>query len=131
MAAAYRLWRFTFRDKKNARIHPDTFSGLPCPAAASLSLACMLVFGAGSISLFCMVLAAYLMCSRIPFVHFGRVILKEAPKFLVVTGGAALFLATSYLIKTKDPRLTGSFILFLVLSYFVVNYYKLKKFRSI
>ena len=84
ISVAYRLWRFLKQDKQDKTLPPGVFRGLPSPAGT------IMIFGAclycqNKIVLWLFVLiTSLLMISNYKFSHFGRVILRQLPKALVV-----------------------------------------------
>jgi CDP-diacylglycerol--serine O-phosphatidyltransferase len=93
-AVVYRLVRFVI-EKRKAGIPGGvfTFSGMPSPAGALLAgTACLLIPDdtfRGAI----VIVTSLLMVSRIPYPHFGRIILPKIPKVVKVLAlGSFLFL---------------------------------------
>jgi CDP-diacylglycerol--serine O-phosphatidyltransferase len=122
----YRLWRFLKRDKKDAKLKPGYFRGLPSPGGAVLALGASLYFSSG-IMLYAVVLtASCLLVSNFSFVHFGRVLIKDAPKILLVLFGTISGVAISYVIKMNNERMLGMILLTFFAGYMVLNYVKLR-----
>lgn len=88
-AVIYRLIRFVVEKRKQGVLGGvATFSGMPSPAGALLAgTTCILIPYQPLIGLIVLVTAA-LMVSRIPYPHFGRVVLPKIPRIARV-----LFLA--------------------------------------
>lgn len=82
-ATIYRLWRF-IRDK---RAQGETggvavFAGLPSPAAALIAGNAALLAASEPARMGLILLSSVLMITRIPYIHFGRVILPAIPKLI-------------------------------------------------
>lgn len=81
----YRLYRFI----KNKRLEGvkggvKIFTGLPSPAAALISGSVALIHTTDVLKTGCIVLVSFLMISRLPYIHFGRVVLPAIPKLIQV-----------------------------------------------
>ena len=84
-ATTFRLYRF-LKNKKAAGIEGgiELFSGLPAPAGALLAGSTALLHAGDTFRIVCLIGAALLMVSKIPYIHFGRVILPAIPKLVKV-----------------------------------------------
>ncbi|MBU1564418.1 MAG: phosphatidylserine synthase, partial [Proteobacteria bacterium] len=117
---AYRLIRFVVVDKKRTDLPYGIFNGLPSPAGALVVLGAALVVPVDYLWIVAISSTA-LMVSHLRFAHFGRVILKQVPKPLFFLACAALVLAISFIVKTKNVQMFGYLILFTVLTYMIVG----------
>jgi len=81
----YRLYRF-LQNKKEAGIEGGVkiFSGLPSPAAALISGSVALIDTNNVFKSGCIILVSILMVSKLPYIHFGRVVLPAIPKLIQV-----------------------------------------------
>jgi CDP-diacylglycerol--serine O-phosphatidyltransferase len=94
VAVVYRLIRFVVEKRKQGVAGGvATFSGLPSPAGALIAgITCVLI-PYEAVNGVVVVATALLMVSRVPYAHFGRVILPKIPKVVrVLALGAFLFL---------------------------------------
>ena len=93
-AVVYRLVRFVI-EKRKAGIAGGvfTFSGMPSPAGALLAGTSVLLIPGDMIRGAIVIVTSLLMVSRVPYPHFGRVILPRIPKVVKVLAlGSFLFL---------------------------------------
>ncbi|MCP4751547.1 MAG: CDP-diacylglycerol--glycerol-3-phosphate 3-phosphatidyltransferase [Proteobacteria bacterium] len=81
----FRLYRFIL-NKRKAGVEGgmDVFVGLPCPAAALITGSVALLHINDYFRIGCIVFISFLMISRLPYIHFGRVILPAIPKLFKV-----------------------------------------------
>ncbi len=106
-----RLWRFLDSDKKNNSLSPGIFKGLPSPAGAIIVFgACLFWQNFYILSAF-VIASSLFMISKIKFSHFGKIILKQTPKAVIVIFGACIAITVSYLIKSRKPELLGLVLL--------------------
>lgn len=93
-AVIYRLVRFVIEKRKEGVLGGVfTFSGLPSPAAALLAGTSCILVPSDMVNAVAVLAASILMVSRVPYAHFGRVILPRIPKIVrVLALGAFLFL---------------------------------------
>jgi CDP-diacylglycerol--serine O-phosphatidyltransferase len=121
LAITYRLIRFIWIDKKKADFNPAIFNGLPSPAAA------ILVFGICLLNLPLLVITpavlivSLLAVSNLPFVHFGKGIVKQLPRGTVVISGAGLFVLFAYFVKINSSMGVGFSLLAGMLLYFILG----------
>ncbi len=81
----YRLYRFIQNKRKDGvEGGVKTFSGLPSPAAALISGSVALINTVNVFKTGCIILISLLMISRLPYIHFGRVVLPAIPKLIQV-----------------------------------------------
>jgi CDP-diacylglycerol--serine O-phosphatidyltransferase len=109
----YRLIRFLTIDKKDKNYPEGIFKGLPCPAGAMNILGAWVIWGESTTLWIIVIIICYLMTSKIPFAHFGRVILKKIPKdyksaYIVVCVWLVILIAI--IIKTKSIFLFGNLL---------------------
>jgi len=81
----YRLYRF-IQNKRKEGVEGGVkiFSGLPSPAAALISGSVSLIHTNNILKSACIILVSLLMVSRLPYIHFGRVVLPAIPKLIQV-----------------------------------------------
>lgn len=81
----YRLYRF-IKNKHKAGVKGGVkvFSGLPSPAGAMVSGSVVLLHANEYFRVGIVILTSLLMISTLPYIHFGRVILKSIPKMIQV-----------------------------------------------
>ena len=93
-ATVYRLVRFVLEKRKEGIAGGvTTFSGMPSPAGALMAGTTCVLFPGDIFNGIIVTLTALLMISRVPYPHFGRVILPKIPKVArVLVLGAFLFL---------------------------------------
>ena len=120
-AIFFRLLRFILIDKKRKDLPPNTFSGLPSPAGAAIILGACLVLRDYFIFGFIVAATSFLAVSKFHFTHFGRVIIKEIPRPILVISGAIIFIVVAYIIKYKSPEILGWFLLFGSFSYIILG----------
>ena len=120
-AIIFRLLRFILIDKKRNDLPPNTFFGLPSPAGAAIILGACLVLRDYFIFGFIVIATSFLTVSKFHFSHFGRVIIKEIPRPILVISGAIIFTVAAYLIKYKSPEILGWFLLFGSFSYIILG----------
>lgn len=116
-AIAFRLWRFLAHDKHDNSLPLGTFNGLPSPAGAMVALGACLFWQKVWISWIVILITAYLLVSHIRFVHFGRVILRQIPRTLIVVFGFFIVFVIAYLIKSRNPEMLGALLLISFLVY--------------
>ncbi|NQU63341.1 MAG: CDP-alcohol phosphatidyltransferase family protein [SAR324 cluster bacterium] len=81
----YRLYRFIVNKRKDGvEGGVKVFSGLPSPAAALISGSVALIQTSNVLKSGCIMLVSFLMISRLPYIHFGRVVLPAIPKLIQV-----------------------------------------------
>jgi len=81
----YRLYRFIINKRKaGVKGGVKFFSGLPSPAGALVSGSVVLLQANEYFRIGIVVLTSLLMVSTLPYIHFGRVILKLIPKMIQV-----------------------------------------------
>jgi CDP-diacylglycerol---serine O-phosphatidyltransferase len=82
---AYRLYRF-IKNKKEAGVEGgvSVFSGLPSPAGALLAGSIALIDINEYFKIACLIFTSLLMISKLPYIHFARVILPNIPKMVKV-----------------------------------------------
>ena len=118
---AYRLVRFVAVDKKRTDLPEGIFNGLPSPAGALIVLGAALVFPPAALWGFA-VFSVLVMVSHVRFAHFGRVIIKQIPKPLFYGASAALVVALSFILKTKNAEMFGYLILGSVFVYMIAGW---------
>ena len=85
VCTVYRLYRFIINKRKEGvEGGVKIFSGLPSPAAALISGSVALIQTSNVLKSGCIFLVSFLMVSRIPYIHFGRVVLPAIPKLIQV-----------------------------------------------
>ncbi|MBU2645913.1 CDP-alcohol phosphatidyltransferase family protein [bacterium] len=81
----YRLYRFIQNKRKDGvETGVKVFSGLPSPAAALISGSIALIETNNILKSVCIIAVSFLMISRLPYIHFGRVVLPAIPKLIQV-----------------------------------------------
>lgn len=112
-ATVYRLVRFVVEKRKQGILGGvATFSGMPSPAGALIvGTTCVLISNDVTSGVI-VVVTGLLMISRVPYAHFGRIILPKIPKVVrVLVLGAFLFLLA--LGVHRDQYLTPLLIAFI------------------
>ncbi len=109
----YRLIRF-IKNKREAGIEGgvNSFMGLPSPAAALISGSAVILFNHYPyLQAFLVIISSFLMVSKIPYIHFGRIILPATPKMLKVLVLTLFMVATllAFLTQNMDIVLTAIF----------------------
>ena len=81
----FRLYRF-LKNKKEAGVEGgvNVFSGLPAPAGALLAGSVALMDINEYFKIACLIFTSLLMISKLPYIHFARVILPNIPKLVKV-----------------------------------------------
>jgi CDP-diacylglycerol--serine O-phosphatidyltransferase len=99
-ATAYRLIRFVL-EKRQEGIEGgvSTFSGMPSPGGALLVASSCLLLESAAWKAGLVIGTAVLMVSRVPYAHFGRVVLPRIPKIARV-----LFLALFLVVLAQGVR---------------------------
>lgn len=85
VATAYRLYRFLIhkrRDKKDGGM--EVFEGMPAPAGALIVGTTALLSISSHAKMGIILLISGFMISKLPYIHFGRVILPAIPKLVKV-----------------------------------------------
>jgi CDP-diacylglycerol--serine O-phosphatidyltransferase len=118
-AIAYRLIRFVWFDKEGSNFNPAIFNGLPSPAAAILVFGVCLLDLSLFITTFAILIISLLAVSNLPFVHFGKGIVKQLPRVVVVISGAGLFVLFAYFVKINSSMGVGFSLLVGMLLYFI------------
>ena len=120
-AVGFRLWRYLNRDKHDKTLPPGAFNGLPSPAGAMVALGTCLFWTNLWMIWAVILLVSYLLVSHIRFVHFGRVVLRRAPRVLIVIFGFIIVFIIAYLIKARDPQMLGALLLMSFLIYVITS----------
>ncbi|MGK0289001.1 MAG: CDP-diacylglycerol--serine O-phosphatidyltransferase [bacterium] len=126
VCTTFRLVRF-LSDKKKAGVSTGVseFSGLPSPAAALIAGSAALLFSNFWIKGGIIVLTSVLMISKVPYIHFGRVILPSIPNMVKVLLLTIILVAVSLMIvfiKTPVSIVVLSAVFGISSSYLVLGY---------
>ncbi len=85
VCTVYRLYRFLINKRKGGTDGGvSIFEGLPSPAAALISGSVALISTSHVFKVGCIALISLLMVSKLPYIHFGRVVLPAIPKLFQV-----------------------------------------------
>lgn len=85
IATAYRLYRFLIHKRRDkAEGGMKVFEGMPAPAAALIVGTTALLNIHDGVKIGIILLISALMISKLPYIHFGRVILPAIPKIVKV-----------------------------------------------
>jgi CDP-diacylglycerol--serine O-phosphatidyltransferase len=120
-AIAFRLWRFLAVDKHDFSLLPGFFKGLPSPAGAMVVLGACLFWQKLWIISIVIVILCILLVSHIRFIHFGRIVIPNLPRIVVIIGGFIIFFLLAYIIKFNSAKLLGTFLLIAFLIYIIIN----------
>jgi len=121
LAIGFRLWRYLMFDKKDLKLPPGVFNGLPSPAGAIAALgACLFCTRPWAVMLI-VCLTAFLLVSHVRFVHFGRVILTRLPRTLIVMFGFVVVFIIAYLIKARDSEMLGALLIICFVAYLITS----------
>ncbi|MFO8091064.1 MAG: CDP-alcohol phosphatidyltransferase family protein [Desulfatiglandaceae bacterium] len=120
-AIAFRLWRFLAVDKHDSSLPPGFFKGLPSPAGAMVALGACLFWQKLWIISIVIVFLGLLLISHIRFIHFGRLIIPNLPRIVVIIGGFIIAFILAYVIKFNSAKLLGAFLLISFLIYIIIN----------
>lgn len=120
-AIAFRLWRFLSVDKYDSSLPPGFFKGLPSPAGAMVALGACLFWQRLWVISIIIVMLSLLLISHVKFIHFGRIIIPNLPRIVVIMGGFIIAFILAYIIKFNSAELLGAFLLISFLIYIVIN----------
>jgi len=123
ICTALRLYRF-IKEKRKAGIEGgmNVFVGLPSPAAALLSGSVALLHVNDYIRVVCIILISLLMISRIPYIHFGRVILPAIPNLVKVLILSLMILAVWIGLRPGNAQLLIWTVFIVSFTYLVFGY---------
>ncbi|MDT8445263.1 MAG: CDP-alcohol phosphatidyltransferase family protein [bacterium] len=118
----YRLWRF-IRDK---RAQGETggvavFAGLPSPAGALIAGNAALLAAPDWFRMGLILLSSILMITRIPYIHFGRVILPAIPKVIKAILLTAMLLAILIGFQTRNDQVLYWTVLLMATAYMLLG----------
>lgn len=119
----YRLVRF-LKDKKaqGAVTGVKLFSGLPSPAAALIAGTAALIDLPWWLRAGLILLSAALMVSKVPYIHFGRVILPAIPKLIKAILLTLILCAVLIGFQTRNDQVLYWTVLLFASSYMVLGY---------
>ncbi len=136
-ATLFRLIRYTVNkstttyrteeEKQNAAL---SFSGLPAPAGMLFIGSTALLALSTYTKIGLLIVASFLMISKIPFAHFGRLVLPNLSPIQTVVGLLLCFFITALSLLTKNTQWLYSFLLFALLIYFVYGFVFLHKYKK-
>ena len=120
---ALRLYRF-IKEKRKAGIEGgiNVFIGLPSPAAALLSGSVALLHASDYFRILCIILISIFMISRIPYIHFGRVILPAIPKLVKVCILSLMILAIWIGLRPGNSQLLYWTVFIVSSTYLIFGY---------
>ncbi|MDH5559292.1 MAG: CDP-alcohol phosphatidyltransferase family protein [Deltaproteobacteria bacterium] len=123
LCTSYRLIRFII-DKKKAGIAGGVhvFVGLPSPAAALFAGSSALLKIDDYFKLVLVLLSAILMVSKIPYIHFGRVILPAIPKLIKVILLTLILLSVLIGFQSRNHQILYWTFFVFSLSYVILGY---------
>lgn len=118
-----RLYRF-IQNKRKAGIEGgmNVFVGLPSPAAALLTGSVALLHVNDYFRVICIIVISLLMISRIPYIHFGRVILPAIPKLVKVLILSLMILAIWIGLQPGNVQVLYWTVFLVSLTYLVFGY---------
>jgi len=123
VCTVYRLWRF-LADKKAQGVETGVtlFSGLPSPAAALIAGTAALLEIPDPAKIGLILLSAFLMVSKIPYIHFGRVILPAIPKIFKAILLTSIIVAVMIGFQTGNNQILYWMVLGCASAYMVLGY---------
>lgn len=124
---AYRLIRFVLVDKKRADSNPAIFFGLPSPAGAFCVFGICLSGLSATIISIIVVIVSMLSIAEYKFVHFGRGIICEIPKAMLIVLGSGIFVLLSYFFTINSLIGVGYSLLIGMGIYFILSEISKKK----
>jgi CDP-diacylglycerol--serine O-phosphatidyltransferase len=105
-AMSFRLIRFVINKRKTGESGGiDIFQGLPSPAAALVSGSVALLNTNKNLKIALIVATSILMISKIPYLHFGRVVLRTIPKIIKVILLTLILLSVLIGFRTPNHQL--------------------------
>lgn len=131
VCTSYRLYRF-LRNKRKEGIKGGTeiFEGLPAPGAALISGSVALLQTNDYFRIVCIILISLLMISKLPYIHFGRVILPAIPKLVKVTLLSLVVLAVWIGFRPGNIQILYWTVFLFSFAYLLLGYHR-KKLRKI
>jgi CDP-diacylglycerol--serine O-phosphatidyltransferase len=121
VSIAYRLLRFVLVDRKRVDNNPALFFGLPSPAGAFCVFGVCLSGLSPIISSIIVALVSLLSITEYKFVHFGRGIICEIPKVMLIVLGSGMFVVLAYFFKINSSIGVGYSLLIGMIIYFVLS----------
>ena len=118
-----RLYRF-IQNKRKAGVEGgmDVFVGLPSPAAALLTGSVALLHANDYFRVICIIVISLLMISKIPYIHFGRVILPAIPKLAKVIILSLMILAIWIGLRPGNVQVLYWTVFLVAVTYLVFGY---------
>jgi len=119
----FRLWRF-LKEKREQGIETGVtlFSGFPSPAAALVAGTASLLEIPLSAKVGLIILASVLMVSKVPYIHFGRVILPAIPKIFKAILLTSIIVAVMIGFQTGNNQILYWMVLGCASTYMVLGY---------